>query len=391
MRSNDVTSRMALWRSGVLAALSLALFAVPAVALAQEGASVVVAIDGQNQITPDTPGGLLYTYLGLVLKWASGLIGALLLCFLVYYGFVLMFSGVSDDQVKHAKEGLMATLGGVILFLTSGLVLYTLNPVFFCGFGGGGCGGTVMGEPGPGGETPPTSGTPPVSRPPSSIAPSTSCSPEVRATCNIPGDIKNLAASLRSNSNITFVNAGSIGGDGSASNIADIASGSCPVVQLGPDSNACGNSGSSTCETRMDVLKKYVPNMTRSLGGLQRIANAGVKISISALYGNKHSCATHRQFRAYDINYVNGIRVRNMSARQACDAARLLQVSGAPKVIGPRSMGTLCGGGGIIADTSGVHDNHFHLEWGSGGGMSGFAAGIEEEDPVDMFEEGPIE
>ncbi len=163
-----------------LAALSLALFAVPAVALAQEGASVVVAIDGQNQITPDTPGGLLYTYLGLVLKWASGLIGALLLCFLVYYGFVLMFSGVSDDQVKHAKEGLMATLGGVILFLTSGLVLYTLNPVFFCGFGGGGCGGTVMGEPGPGGNTqPPSSAQPPSSTPPSTGA-------DIVALCESP-------------------------------------------------------------------------------------------------------------------------------------------------------------------------------------------------------------
>jgi hypothetical protein len=140
----------------------------------------------------------------------------------------------------------------------------------------------------------------------------------------------------------------------------------------------------------MDVLKKYVPNMSRSLTGLQRIVDAGTTLSISALYGNKHGFSEHRQFRAIDINYVNGVRVRTMTARQACDAALKLQVSGATTIAGPASMGSICQGGVIKPDSG--HNDHFHVAWGPGSGMAGFVAGdTTVEDTVDSLEEGPIE
>jgi len=162
LKNVEISNRQRRIRHRLLA-LALPLFVfllgVPA-AFAQDQVTFVVPIpasglpSGANTITAVQGGGILYVYIGIILVWFAGSAGVCLLCGIVYYGFVLMFSGVSEAEAEGAKGGLMACCGGVVVLCCAGLYLYTLNPSFYSGFGSQ-TGGEVLGQDGQITYTPP--------------------------------------------------------------------------------------------------------------------------------------------------------------------------------------------------------------------------------------------
>jgi hypothetical protein len=73
---------------------------------------------------------LLYTYIGLIYRWAAGAIGIVSVLFLVVGGIEITTSGDSN-RLDAAKQRIIQSLAGLVLLLLSGVILYTINPNFF--------------------------------------------------------------------------------------------------------------------------------------------------------------------------------------------------------------------------------------------------------------------
>jgi len=90
---------------------------------------------------------------------------------------------------------------------------------------------------------------------------------------------------------------------------------------------------------------KLQPNMLR---GMLKLADMGYSISISEIAGGSHSSnSRHYQGVAYDVTYINGIKVgwNNPYYRAYMKRARAL---GATEVLGPGDRG---------------HSGHLHIAW----------------------------
>ncbi|MFC1655773.1 hypothetical protein ACFL3C_02805 [Patescibacteria group bacterium] len=78
----------------------------------------------------DSGAELVYSYVGMIYKWAAGTIGIISVFTIVYSGIGIMASGEGGSMDKHKTRIMQSLLGLVILFL-SGIILYTINPTFF--------------------------------------------------------------------------------------------------------------------------------------------------------------------------------------------------------------------------------------------------------------------
>jgi len=74
---------------------------------------------------------LLYSYIGLIYKWAAGTIGIVSVLYLVYGGILIATAGDNAGQVDKAKEKIFQSISGLILLFLSAVILYTINPNFF--------------------------------------------------------------------------------------------------------------------------------------------------------------------------------------------------------------------------------------------------------------------
>jgi len=74
---------------------------------------------------------LLYSYIGLIYKWAAGTIGIISVLYLVYGGVLIATAGDNPGQVDKAKEKIFQSIAGLILLFLSAVILYTINPNFF--------------------------------------------------------------------------------------------------------------------------------------------------------------------------------------------------------------------------------------------------------------------
>jgi len=75
--------------------------------------------------------GLLYSYIGLVYKWAAGVIGVVSVLYMVYGGIKIATAGDDAGKITSAKEKIMQSISGLILLFLSAVILYTINPNFF--------------------------------------------------------------------------------------------------------------------------------------------------------------------------------------------------------------------------------------------------------------------
>lgn len=75
--------------------------------------------------------GLLFTYIGMIYRWAAGVIGMVSVLFLVWGGVEIATAGDNPGKIDTAKTRIMQSLGGLALLFLSAIILYTINPNFF--------------------------------------------------------------------------------------------------------------------------------------------------------------------------------------------------------------------------------------------------------------------
>jgi hypothetical protein len=75
--------------------------------------------------------GLLFMYIGLVYRWAAGVIGTISVLYLVWGGVDIATAGDNTGKIDTAKTHIFQSLGGLALLFLSAVILYTINPNFF--------------------------------------------------------------------------------------------------------------------------------------------------------------------------------------------------------------------------------------------------------------------
>lgn len=75
--------------------------------------------------------GLIYTYIGLIYRWAAGTAGVITVLYLVVAGVMMASSQGDAAKYEKAKEYIMNSIAGLVLLFLSALILYTINPNFF--------------------------------------------------------------------------------------------------------------------------------------------------------------------------------------------------------------------------------------------------------------------
>lgn len=75
--------------------------------------------------------GLLYTYIGMVYRWAASIVGVIAVLIIVVSGIQISAAGGDPGKVDEAKGRIIRALAGLAVLFMSGLILYTINPTFF--------------------------------------------------------------------------------------------------------------------------------------------------------------------------------------------------------------------------------------------------------------------
>ena len=74
---------------------------------------------------------LLMSYIGIIYRWAAGVIGIVSVIYLVWGGFTITTAQNDTTAIDKAKEKIMQSIAGLILLFLSAVILYTINPNFF--------------------------------------------------------------------------------------------------------------------------------------------------------------------------------------------------------------------------------------------------------------------
>ncbi len=78
-------------------------------------------------------GGASYIegYVGLIYRWAAGLVGLIATAVIIISSIQISFSGGEAEEIGKAKGRILKSLAGIAVLFLSGLILYTVNPTFF--------------------------------------------------------------------------------------------------------------------------------------------------------------------------------------------------------------------------------------------------------------------
>jgi|WetSurMetagenome_2_1015567.scaffolds.fasta_scaffold118474_3 hypothetical protein len=76
---------------------------------------------------------LLYSYIGLIYRWAAGTIGVVSVLYMVWGGVQISAAGDNAGKIDEAKQKIFQSIAGLILLFLSAVILYTINPNFFTG------------------------------------------------------------------------------------------------------------------------------------------------------------------------------------------------------------------------------------------------------------------
>lgn len=93
----------------------------------------VICEDITMLMTPMATGGagLLNTYIGLIYRWAAGIVGIIAVLIIVINAVIIIASQGEQGQIDEAKKRIFQSLGGIAILFLSSLILYTINPDFF--------------------------------------------------------------------------------------------------------------------------------------------------------------------------------------------------------------------------------------------------------------------
>jgi hypothetical protein len=82
-------------------------------------------------IVSKTGPALLYTYIGMVYRWAAGIVGIICVVVLIIGGIEVATAGDDQGRIGTAKTRIFQSIAGLVLLFLSALILYTINPNFF--------------------------------------------------------------------------------------------------------------------------------------------------------------------------------------------------------------------------------------------------------------------
>lgn len=111
---------------------SLCVLTVPHLVHACSGSEIqlsVPIVGNNNCISNDAAqGGAIVVYLRLILKFMSGVIGAVILLMLVIAGIQYITSAGDPGQVKNAKNRIINAITALVLFLSAYAILSFIIP-----------------------------------------------------------------------------------------------------------------------------------------------------------------------------------------------------------------------------------------------------------------------
>ncbi len=90
--------------------------------------SVKISSTDSGCVTPDANGGVIITYLKMILKFLSGGVGLVVLLMLVIAAIQYITAAGQPEQVKHAKNRIQNALTALVLFLIAFAVLNLIIP-----------------------------------------------------------------------------------------------------------------------------------------------------------------------------------------------------------------------------------------------------------------------
>jgi len=90
--------------------------------------SVKVNATDSGCVKPDPNGGVIITYLKMILKFMSGGVGIVILLMLTIAGIQYMTAAGQPEQVKLAKSRIQNAITGLVLFLIAFAVLNLIIP-----------------------------------------------------------------------------------------------------------------------------------------------------------------------------------------------------------------------------------------------------------------------
>ena len=74
---------------------------------------------------------MIYVYIGMIYQWAASIVGIIAVLVIVLGGIQLSAAGGDPDAINKAKGRIMKSIAGIVLLFLSGLILNTINPLFF--------------------------------------------------------------------------------------------------------------------------------------------------------------------------------------------------------------------------------------------------------------------
>ncbi|MFH1284037.1 MAG: pilin [Candidatus Peregrinibacteria bacterium] len=74
---------------------------------------------------------LIYGYIGSIYKWGASVAGIIAVLVIIISGIQISAAGGEAQAIDDAKKRIIKSIGGIVVLLLSGLILYTINPTFF--------------------------------------------------------------------------------------------------------------------------------------------------------------------------------------------------------------------------------------------------------------------
>jgi len=85
----------------------------------------------QQIISGEDGDEILKNYAELIYKWLAGFIGISAVLLIVIGGIQISTAGANQEGLQSGKDRIFAALIGLALLFLSGLILHTINPIFF--------------------------------------------------------------------------------------------------------------------------------------------------------------------------------------------------------------------------------------------------------------------
>lgn len=87
--------------------------------------------DSTTELPPEPGIGVFFTYFNLAWPWVVGSAAGVAVLQALYGGVKMMLSGGDSGKREEGKSKIMWALAGLLMIGLSGLILETLNPLFY--------------------------------------------------------------------------------------------------------------------------------------------------------------------------------------------------------------------------------------------------------------------